>query len=125
MSLLLDTHALLWWLRGDEIDSGAHAAIADPDNLVAVSAVSIWEIAIKESLGKLRVEGGSLFEQLSVSRFESLPITHLHADRAGRLPLHHRDPFDRMLVAQAQIEQLSVVTRDPAFGSYDVGVTRC
>lgn len=124
MSLLLDTRTLLWWLAGDPIEAEAADRISDPGVLVAVSAVSVWEIAIKASLGKLRAEG-SMVEHVAAAGFESLPISLSHAERAGGLPPHHRDPFDRMLVAQTQLEQLTLVTRDPAFQDYEVDVLAC
>ncbi len=121
MNLLLDTHVLLWWLAGEQIAPGAAERIADPGTLVAVSAASLWEIAIKRSIGKLRVEG-SMTDHVEQGGFEALPIALEHAERAGSLPLHHCDPFDRMLVAQAQVERLAIVTRDPAFDAYEVAV---
>ena len=124
MSLLLETDALLWWLSGDHLDDAAANAIADPGTTVMVSAVSIWEAAIKAARGKLVVPE-SLADVVGVEGFEPLPITFDHAERAGRLPEHHRDPFDRMLVAQAQAERLTIVTRDPAFDAYEVGLLRC
>lgn len=122
--LLLDTQPLLWWLADQPIDREASDAIADPSNIVAVSATSIWEITIKRQVGKLRFEGSPADEVLDAG-FERLSITAVHAELAGDLPLHHRDPFDRMLVAQAQAEGLTLVTRDPAFDGYDVRVLRC
>jgi PIN domain nuclease of toxin-antitoxin system len=121
MSLLLDTHVLLWWLAGDPIEPAAAERISDPAVLVAVSAASIWEMAIKAGLGKLRVEG-SLVDHVAAGGFEQLAISLAHAEKAGTLPLHHRDPFDRMLVAQAQLEHLTLVTRDPVFGDYEVKI---
>jgi PIN domain nuclease of toxin-antitoxin system len=124
VSLLLDTHALLWWLQDAAMDPGVVSQISDPATLVVVSAASVWEAALKASLGKLEAP-----EPLGVAAtaegFEPLAITFAHAERAGGLPLHHRDPFDRMLVAQAQIEGLTIVTRDPAFAAYDVDIVGC
>lgn len=122
MSLLLDTHALLWWLAGAPMADDARAAIADPGTLVAVSAASLWEIGIKRAIGRLQVDGS--FEE-HLGPFEPLPISWAHATAAAALPPHHRDPFDRMLVAQAQIENLTLVTRDPAMAAYDVAVLAC
>jgi PIN domain nuclease of toxin-antitoxin system len=119
VSLLLDTHVLLWWLAGDPLADGAAARIADPTERVVVSTASIWEATIKRSLGKLRIDG-SLAHHAADAGFELLPVLADHAEAAGGLPHHHRDPFDRMLVAQATAERLTVVTRDPAFRSYDV-----
>jgi PIN domain nuclease of toxin-antitoxin system len=124
VSLLLDTHALLWWLLGQGLSAEATDRIADQQTLVVVSAASIWEAGIKVALGKLEIPG-SLPEAVVSEGFEPLGISLAHAEAAGRLPPHHRDPFDRMLVAQAQIERLTIVTRDPAFDRYDVSVVPC
>jgi PIN domain nuclease of toxin-antitoxin system len=119
--LLLDTHALLWWLADAELAQEAHALIADPGNSVAVSAVSAWEISIKKALGKLTAPD-DLEQQILASDFTPLPIDISHAIRAGRLPRHHEDPFDRMLIAQAQAEHMTIVSRDKRFDRYDVVV---
>jgi PIN domain nuclease of toxin-antitoxin system len=119
--LLLDTHALLWWLADAELTPQARDTIADPANTVAVSAVSAWEISIKKALGKLSAPD-DLAHQVQASDFSPLPIEINHALAAGRLPRHHEDPFDRMLIAQAQIEQMTIVTRDKRFADYDVAV---
>lgn len=124
MNLLLDTNALLWWLADEPMDPEAAAAIADPNSPVAVSAATIWEIAVKQAIGKVRVEG-SVLDQVERGGFEPLPISWEHADRAGQLPPHHRDPFDRMLVAQAQAEGLRLVSRDAVFALYEVDLLRC
>ncbi|MGH9086588.1 MAG: type II toxin-antitoxin system VapC family toxin [Acidimicrobiales bacterium] len=124
MNLLLDTHALLWWMNGDPLSGAAIAAIADPRTPVFVSAAAAWEIAIKSALGKLSMER-SVAESLTDEGFDPLSISVAHAERAGALPPHHRDPFDRMMVAQAQIERLTIVTRDPVFSTYDVDVLAC
>lgn len=124
MNLLLDTHTLLWWLAGAPIDPVASARIADPTNVVAVSAVSVWEIGIKRALGKLEAPD-ALVTHISDAGFEGLSVSLEHAERASALPPHHRDPFDRMLVAQAQLERLAVVTRDRRFASYDVKTVAC
>lgn len=122
MNLLLDTHALLWWLADDPSLGGeARRAIADPENLVAVSAASAWEISIKRGLGKLDAPA-DLTHAVAVSGFEPLPITLEHAEGVASLPRHHDDPFDRMLVAQARAEGLAIVTRDPRFREYEVSV---
>jgi len=119
--LLLDTHALLWWLADEGLSPRARAAIADPDNLVAVSAASAWEISIKKALGKLAAPD-DLDEQLRSGGFTALPISIAHATAAGRLARHHEDPFDRMLIAQALSESLSIVTRDKRFDDYGVAL---
>lgn len=124
MKVLLDTHALLWWLAGEQIEPAAAECISDPATLVAVSAASVWEAAIKAHLGKLRM-AGAMVDHVSAGGFEPLPISLAHAERAGSLPPHHRDPFDRMLVAQAQLEDLTLVTRDPAFRAYEVEILPC
>jgi PIN domain nuclease of toxin-antitoxin system len=118
MRLLLDTHALLWWLADDaQLGIAARAQITDAANTVFVSAASAWEIEIKRALGKLEAPS-DLADVLQHNSFESLPMTLAHAILAGRLPLHHGDPFDRMLIAQAAAEQLLIVTKDAAFGAY-------
>lgn len=98
--------------------------IADPDVFVSVSAVTVWEIGIKRALGELGFDG-SVALAVGQGGFEPLAISSEHAERAGDLPLHHRDPFDRMLVAQAQVENLTIVTRDEHFAAYDVRVLPC
>ncbi|MDE0115279.1 MAG: type II toxin-antitoxin system VapC family toxin [bacterium] len=120
MNLLLDTHVLLWWSEERRMSPEAFAAIADPDNVVYVSAASIWEISIKRTRGKLRVDD-AIFE-VSADDFEPLPITHADARLAGSLPDHHRDPFDRMLVAQALAHDLVLVTRDPKIQLYEAEI---
>ena len=120
MRLLLDTHALLWSLSDPERLGGeALQAIRDPANDVVVSAASAWEMAIKSSLGKLSAPD-DLPEQLRLNRFGALDITLRHAQAVEHLPMLHRDPFDRMLVAQAKTEGLRLVTRDPLVQQYDV-----
>jgi PIN domain nuclease of toxin-antitoxin system len=117
---LVDTHAVLWWLTDDPaLSTAARAAIADPDDEPLVSAASVWEIAIKRALGKLTAPD-DLPERISDSGFQWLPVTAAHAWRVRDLPLHHRDPFDRLLAAQALVERLAVVTSDPRFGDYGV-----
>lgn len=124
MRLLLDTHALLWWLDGDRrLSSKARRAIADDSNTVLVSAASAWEITTKARLGKLP---GALDVAADVAgcvasqAFVPLDITILHAQRAGNLAGEHRDPFDRILIAQAQLEDVAVVTDDEVFEEYGV-----
>jgi PIN domain nuclease of toxin-antitoxin system len=123
VSLLLDTHVVLWWLLDDATLSDDVKARLDDDPDVWVSAVSAWEVAIKNALGKLDGAQG-LAEEVAQSGFRRLPITFDHAVAAGRLPLLHRDPFDRMLVAQARVENLTLVTRDPQIHRYDVDLLR-
>jgi PIN domain nuclease of toxin-antitoxin system len=119
--LLLDTNALLWWLADQGLTDQAREAIADPANFVAVSAVSAWEISIKKALGQLAAPD-DLEHQIDAGGFTPLPITIAHGTAAGQLARHHDDPFDRMLIAQALAEGLTVVTRDKRFGDYNVSV---
>jgi PIN domain nuclease of toxin-antitoxin system len=126
MRLLLDTHTLLWWLTEDSsLPATARKLIGSRNNSVLVSAASAWEIAIKVRIGRLQVAEDLTRDfngYLARERFESLAITTEHGIRAGSLPGSHKDPFDRMLIAQAQIENLSVVSNDPHLDGY--GVTR-
>lgn len=120
MRLLLDTHALLWAVSDpDELTERARDVLRDGRNEVLVSAASVWEIAIKRALGKLTVPD-DLGPVLAAVSFSPLPISLEHASLAGSLPPHHRDPFDRMLIAQAQLESLTIVTRDARFARYGV-----
>ena len=123
MRLLLDTHALLWWLADDpHLAPEAADAIADAE-LVAVSAASAWEISIKQALGTL--DGPvDLLAELATNGFTQLPVTVAHAAAAGALPPHHADPFDRMLVAQSRLEGLTLVTRDDRLGEYGIAHLR-
>jgi PIN domain nuclease of toxin-antitoxin system len=119
--LLLDTHALLWWLADEGLNPGARDAIADPANLVAVSAASAWEVSIKKELGKLAAPD-DLEQQVQTGGFVALPISIAHGLAAGQLPPHHEDPFDRMLIAQAFAEGLTIVTRNKRFNDYGVAL---
>lgn len=122
LRLLLDTHALLWWLTDpDRMNRQTHEAISDPDNDVLISAVSGWEIALKSNLRKLEVPA-NVYSTIDHQGFDYLSVTFLHGVEAGSLPLHHRDPFDRLLVAQARLENLVLVTRDDRIIQYEVSV---
>lgn len=122
MRLLLDTHVLLWWLADDpRLDEAARRAIAEPANDTFASAASAWELAIKARLGKVSMPD-DLGEQLAANSFTPLPVQMTHALAVRHLPDHHRDPFDRLLVAQAQLEGLTIVTADQAIPRYDVAV---
>ena len=122
MILLLDAHALIWWAdQRDGLSDAARRSIADPANDVLVSAASIWELSIKQGLGKLRLDV-DLEAEIERAGFSALPITIADAIAAGALPRHHRDPFDRMLVAQANRLDAVIVTRDRAFADYEVKV---
>lgn len=121
MSLLLDTHLVLWWLTDDPALSDDIKTRLDHDPDVYVSAVTIWEVAIKQAIGKL-AEPADLPERIRDCGFAALAISFEHAITAGHLPLIHRDPFDRMLVAQAKCEDLTLVTRDLRCQRYEVSV---
>jgi PIN domain nuclease of toxin-antitoxin system len=122
--LLLDTHAFLWWVAASgELSRKARSAVGSARNECYVSVASAWEIAIKVSLGKLRIDGALdrfLPEQLAANGFRALAIDLKHAARVATLPFHHRDPFDRLLVAQALEEDLAMVTADPVIAKYGV-----
>jgi len=123
LKLLLDTHTLLWWLAGDgALSSRAARLLEDADNELSVSAASAWEISIKSQIGRLDAQFllDRFEDQLAEKGMISLPISPVHAIRAGSLPAHHRDPFDRTLVAQAQAENLAIVSNDISFDSYGI-----
>ena len=124
MKLLLDTHVLLWWLEDSpSLPDRIKDVIADSRNAVLVSAAVVWEIRIKQALGRLSLPAN--FRQvLEQQPFESLSITADHAHALAGLPMHHRDPFDRLLVAQAQAEELVLVTHDARMEQYEVRLLR-
>jgi len=120
--ILLDTHILLWWLADDQrLPSEAAAIIEDPDTEVVVSAATAWEISIKQAAGRLDAPD-DLLDAVAANDFGALAITAAHAVAAGRLPPLHADPFDRMLIAQAQLEGLTLVSVDRRFSDYDVAL---
>lgn len=120
--LLLDTHVLVWWLSDtDKLTSRARTAISDPRNQVFVSAITGWEIAYKR-VQKRIVAPDNLEVLIEERGFTHLPLTFLHAECAARLPMHHRDPFDRFLIAQAQTDGLILVTRDERIPLYDIRI---
>lgn len=120
MRMLLDTHVVVWWLAADpHMSAEAMELIDDGSNDVYVSAVSAVEIATKVAIGKLDVPG-DLPEQIKSNFIRELPVSIEHGLEVGRLPLHHRDPFDRLLVAQARYEGLTLITADKKLGAYDV-----
>lgn len=124
MNLLLDTHTLIWVFDSNPtLSEEARAAIANGKNEVFVSAVTAWEIAIKRSIGKLELQG-NYQDGLKRYRFTPLSISTDHALAVEMLPQHHADPFDRLLIAQAQLENLTLVTRDGRFAPYDVATVR-
>jgi len=121
-SLLLDSHALLWWEADDpRLGAGARRSMEQPGAALFFSAASVWELAIKQAQRKLDLPG-TLLATLTEEGFNELPISSAHGLRASALPPHHRDPFDRMIVAQAQCEGLTVVTRDERIAAYGVPV---
>jgi len=126
LRVLLDTHSWLWMV-GDasRLRESSRRLLRDPANELFLSAASAWEMAIKFASGKLRLPqppAALITQWMAEVRLGALPILHAHALRAGELPPHHRDPFDRLLIAQAQIEGLTVLTADRAFAKYDVPV---
>jgi len=126
MRVLLDTHVFLWWITGDSrLSARAYEVIKETKNEIYLSAASGWEMAIKAGLGKLRLQGepmSFITEQLVINGFESLPVQLNHSLFVYSLPEHHRDPFDRLLVAQAKLENLLLVTADNKITKYEVEV---
>ena len=119
---LLDTHVFLWWLADDHsLGDNARRIISDENIPVYVSAATVWEISIKKKLGKLKMPG-NMERIVDEEQFIKLPILFPHAEKAGKLPYHHRDPFDRMLIAQALIEGLTIITSDKNFSKYRVNI---
>ena len=122
MNLLLDTCVLLWWLDDpDLLSKEASTAIKEPGNRIIVSVVSIWEIAIKKALGKLS-SPDNLKEMIADAEFELMPIDYEHVWQVKDLPSHHGDPFDRLLISQATVENLMLVTRDSYLEAYNVSI---
>ena len=119
MSLLLDTHVLLWLLAGEKRRFGPGTLEALGDRAAVVSAATVWEIAIKRRLGKLRAPS-NLVETVAAARLQLLSITPAHAEHVAELPDLHNDPFDRILVAQAKVEGLTIVTADASVRRYDI-----
>jgi PIN domain nuclease of toxin-antitoxin system len=122
MKLLLDTHILIWWLsEASRLSQTEIALITDSDNFIFVSAATAWEIAVKKMIGKLEAPD-DLPAALAVNNFLELPITIEHSQKLYQLPLHHNDPFDRIMVAQAISEDLTFMTRDTKIALYDIRV---
>ncbi|MEB3288444.1 MAG: type II toxin-antitoxin system VapC family toxin [Leptolyngbya sp.] len=119
ITYLLDTHILLWWIFNDpKLDEACRTIITNPSHRILVSSASAWEIATKYRIGKLpaaKTLVATYSATLKRANFEELAITANHTLRAGRLPIAHRDPFDRMLMAQAELENIPIITDDPAF----------
>lgn len=124
MNALVDTNVLLWWfLRSERLPDNVRADLADAANSVFVSAASTWEIAVKSAIGRLSLPGEPaqyLPERFRRARIQELPITAAHTYGVFALPKHHADPFDRLLIAQAQLEGMTIVTADRTFEKYDV-----
>ena len=120
MNLLLDTHIFLWWLQDSKkLSISVKSKIADASNLIHLSSVSVWEMRIKQRLGKLDIPDN--FRAIITSDdFIALPLTHAHAENVYSLENHHNDPFDRMLISQAQVEELTLVTADTKILRYDI-----
>jgi len=119
MRVLVDTHILLWWLIDSrKLPEDAERIIKDKDNAIFVSAASIWEIAIKATLGQIEVDPFAIEAAIEPSGFVELPITGKHAAHVSKLPLHHRDPFDRILVAQSLMEPMRLLTGDQVLAQY-------
>lgn len=124
MNIILDTHVLIWALENNPaLSDKAAENIINAENMVFVSAASVWEIGIKRSMGKLEAPD-NLIEEIKRHRFTPLPMTTDHAELAGKLPQIHKDPFDRMLIAQAVYENLTLVTRDEWIFKYDVKILK-
>ncbi|HEV3375780.1 MAG TPA: type II toxin-antitoxin system VapC family toxin [Thermoleophilaceae bacterium] len=121
--LLVDTNVVVWLLLGDRarVSDVARQALEDERNRVAVSAATVWEIAVKRSVGKLTIQDGWA-RTLGRLGFDALPVTAIHAEAVERLPWHHRDPFDRLLVAQAATERLALVSADARLAAYEIDV---
>lgn len=117
-SYLLDSHVLIWWLAdSSELNEIARIVIENPQNDIFISVATVWEIAIKQAMGKLHV-ADNLQQVIIDSQFRCLSISAQHAEYAAKLPMYHRDPFDRMLIAQASIEQIPLISHDAIFNSY-------
>jgi PIN domain nuclease of toxin-antitoxin system len=123
MRILVDTHVLIWYLEGNEnLESSKRRKIVDSGNEIFVSSVSLWEIAIKISINKLKISRSltDIFQQFAIQSIDILQIQPGHILQVATLPFHHRDPFDRMIIAQAQVEFLPVMTHDPQFSKYGI-----
>jgi len=126
MRVLLDTHTLLWWLSDDRrLGRTAREAISDPGNDVLASAVSLWEIVVKIRIGKLQADIGAIERAVIRNGFQRLAVTPPHLAALSVLPIHHRDPFDHMLIAQAITEDATFLSEDKNAASYPVQLQRC
>ncbi|TVQ28617.1 MAG: type II toxin-antitoxin system VapC family toxin [Spirochaetaceae bacterium] len=128
MTVLLDTHCWLWWIaEPHRLSDSSLDLIRDPSNRILISSATTWEIAIKYSIGKLALpEPPERFvpSRIERDRLEPLPVFHSHTLRTASLPYHHRDPFDRLLIAQALVEEIPILTDDAAFDAYEVRTRR-
>jgi len=126
MKVLLDTHAFLWWITDDpKLSLRVRGIISDGENEIFISAATGWEIAIKSQIGRLKLPDEPqrfILEQLKINGMKSLPIEMRHALHVSTLPAYHQDPFDRILIAQAQMEDLPVLSADPEIGKYEVTI---
>ncbi len=123
MKIIIDTHILLWWVVNDRrLSQKARRLIENPKNNIIVSATSIWEIAIKQTLGRIKIDLKELEEAITANAFESLPVKLHHAVEVSELPPHHNDPFDRMLVAQCLVETAYLLTHDEHLHKYGKAV---
>jgi len=126
LRILLDTHVLLWWLGGDpRIEGKAQDLIADPANDILVSVVSLWEIVVKVRVGKLEADIRDIVAAINTQGFEALEIRPEHLEDLVRLPMHHRDPFDHLLIAQAIAEGLTLLSEDQHVSAYPVAYVTC
>lgn len=126
MKCLLDTHALLWWLTDDlQLGQSAKDLIADPANDIIVSIVSLWEVQVKVRVGKLDADLQKLLDEIAAQAFELLPIEPKHLLHLKALPMHHKDPFDHLLISQAISEGLTFISNDRHAPSYPVQVMTC
>ena len=126
MKVLLDTHAFLWWITDDpKLSMRVRGIISEGENEIFVSAATGWEIAIKSQIGRLKLPDEPqrfILEQLKINGMKSLPIEMRHALHVSTLPTYHQDPFDRLLVAQAQMEELPILSADPEIRKYEVTI---
>ena len=124
MRLLLDTHIFLWFINGDrQLNTRSRTIIEDDTNEKLISIANVWEIAIKVSTGKLKITPNfeqGVFLQIELNAFEILPIATAHLAEVARLPFHHRDPFDRLLIAQSKAENIPLISADGAFDAYGI-----
>ena len=122
MKVILDTHAFLWWIAdSDRLSGRAREILGESGNTLYLSAASAWEIMLKQQIGKLKLPQPAakyIPSQLALNRIDTLPISLSHTLRLADLPLHHRDPFDRILIAQSTVERMPIVTADPRFAHY-------